>query len=333
MIAVQQQVVRARDARGAGADDGDAHLRRQRLLHHLAVELQRRGPLLLVGDEALERLDADRFVDQVAAARHLAEAHAHAAARRGHRVLLQDHAERVPGLAVAHVVDVARHVHARRTRLDAGRGQVGHAVLARARRFRALAFEHVAEVAQRAEQRDGARAAEPAEAGLGHLHAERLDLVERERRAFAAANTSERLAHERGAHAARRALCRTTGRFCVEVVPERVGQVRALVEDEESAIAEERANGIAVVELLEVAKLRPFRHGLRRASTMIVDDPRPHTPYITRAISLSSRPDGRHGGREAPAYRRCDRGTSRAAASVVKRPVGALHSWTMRTLT
>ncbi len=195
MVAVEQQVVGGGDAGGAGADHGHLYAV-LRPLDHVAGEFERVRALLLVGDVALQRLDADRLVDELAPAGEFAVAHADAAAGGGHRVFLQEDAERVLRLAVADVVDVARHVDLGRAGLDAGRGHVGHAVLGLDRMVAGdFLLDPVAEIVDDVEERHGASLAEAAERGRLHLRAEQFDVVEIERRIETAAHLVERVAH------------------------------------------------------------------------------------------------------------------------------------------
>ena len=91
VVAGARELLRARHARRARADDGDAlaGLRGRRL---------RRDPALfpaLVDDEMLDRLDADRIVVDVERARRLARRRAHAAGELGKVVRRVQHVERL----------------------------------------------------------------------------------------------------------------------------------------------------------------------------------------------------------------------------------------------
>ena len=250
----------------------------KRVGDQLAAEGQRVGALLLVGDVALQRLDADRLVDHLAPARHLAEPDAHPPAGRRHRVFLQDDAERMLRLAVADEVDVARHVDARGTGLDARRGHVGQAVRLGPRAALDLALHHVAEMAQRRQQRLGAGLAEAAHRGRGHLLGQRLQLVEAEPGLAASAQRVERVAHQHRAHPARRAFAATLRGGFRHQPPQRVDEADIAVEDEEAAVAEEGADAVVVIEHVEIGERRRNGALLGRgcARTVVVDDAVPN---------------------------------------------------------
>ena len=228
------------------------------------------GTRLLLGDVAFQCFDADRLVNQIAPARHLAEAHADAAAGGRHRVLLQDHAERVLGLAVSDIVDVARHVDLRGAGLDARRRHIAHAVLIGRRSRRQLRLDDAAEVVQRRDQRFGAALAQSAQRRLRHQAGQPLDAVEVERAGLSLAHRGERIAHQNGAHATGRAFAAGLVLSLLHVAPEGVDQTDARIKDEEATIAEKGANRVAFVEFIEAAKPRDRRRLASRFGPVIV---------------------------------------------------------------
>ena len=119
LVPLAPEEPRGGEARGPGADDGDP-LARRRLARGRAVV--HAG---LVGDEALDGVDADRLVDVGAAADDLALADAHAAADRGQRVRLADEVDRLPVEPHRREGDVPLRVDARRAALQAGGDAVG----------------------------------------------------------------------------------------------------------------------------------------------------------------------------------------------------------------
>ena len=110
MIAVQEQMVRAGNARRPCANYGDPHRGGKVLGDKVPAETQSVRARLVVRDITFERFDPNRFVDQVTPACHLAEPHANASASRGHRIFLQNDAERMLRLSIADVVDVLRDI-------------------------------------------------------------------------------------------------------------------------------------------------------------------------------------------------------------------------------
>ena len=118
--------------------------------------------MLVIGDIALEHLDADGLIDQIAATGNFAKAHTDTAAGGGHGVFLQNHTEGMFRLAVADVVNITRHVDLGGTGFDAGRRHIGHAVLLGDGAALGLRFKPVAEVFERTEQRLGAGLAKSA---------------------------------------------------------------------------------------------------------------------------------------------------------------------------
>ena len=271
MIAVQQKVVGAGNARRSGADHGDPHGSGKMLGDKIAAETQGMRPSLVVRDVTLQRFDADRFVDQVAPAGHFAESHANAPAGRGHRIFLQDDAERMFGFSVADVIDVLRDIDLGRACFGAWRRDVDHAVLVRLCAGSGFQFELVAKILQRRQQRACAGLPKPAKRRIAHLSGQRNDVAETERALFAVPQRVERIANEHRAHPAGGAFAAGLLSRLLHIAPEHVDQADAGIQNEKAAIAYEGSNPIVVVEDVEFAQRDDglFRAGLFR--TVVVD--------------------------------------------------------------
>ncbi len=119
-------------------------------------------------------------------------------------------------------------------------------------------FDAVAEMVKHLEKRHRAGLAKAAQRGRPHLLAEQFDIVEIKRRIEAAPHLVEGVAHQHGAHPAGRAGAARLFGGLFHVVVKPVDQADLVVEDEETAIAEERPDCVAVVEFV---KLFQFREG------------------------------------------------------------------------
>ena len=109
-VALFSEVVCARQARGAAADDGD-------LLGKFAVDLRndlfghkaRFRVHVLLGDEALDLVNGDGLINRTARAGILAAAVADAAADRGERIFALDELQRLAVLALRGELQIALH--------------------------------------------------------------------------------------------------------------------------------------------------------------------------------------------------------------------------------
>ena len=124
-VAFQKEVIGGVYSGRAGSDYRDLEIGGFLVLDQILIEPLVRDVLLPFGYESLEELDSDRLVDEISPACKLAETNAYAAAGFGHRVLLEDYADRVGQFTVLDVIDVARNFNLGRTGFDTGRGHVG----------------------------------------------------------------------------------------------------------------------------------------------------------------------------------------------------------------
>lgn len=231
----------------------------------------------LVGGIAFQHADADRALGGVAPAGVLAEAHADAAAGRGHRVLVKHHAKGEVELAALDAVDVARHVDLRRTGFDARRGGVGEAVLEDGLR-RSHCRKLAGEVRQRGMQRPCAVLAHAAERSLGHLPGEGSHLIQRTGPCHSCRDRPKQVTQALRSHPARGATAaRFAGRLR-QVLGKGFDQTEALVEHQKTAV---RNEGFGCASRSNFVKPRQRRNGSAPLTTAPVErDAVPHAIHV-----------------------------------------------------
>ena len=267
-VAAAKQMVGAVDAGGTRADHGDA-LRDGRGLHALVPEERLDRLAAVVGRIALEVLDRDGAVDVVARAGRLAGAHAHAAAGADERIMAQQHARGELGVAVADVVDVARHVHLRGTGLNAGgRRHADEVALGGGHDGRV--DEKLGKVLERAENGLGRREAYAAEARLLHLKGNVADALPVDFGSPALAGGFKRLDDHHAARTARRAAAAGELPDALVIGKQHVRERHAIVEHQEALGTGKARNGIAAVEGEEFAQRKALgRLSVDRAAVVV----------------------------------------------------------------